>query len=263
MNSSILKQAIKISFIGVFLQLASACAPTVNVAKLNGVNKLAVVGYTATVEQEENSIDLNAITQQDQKKGNAILAYKHLTSSLGEHLKWEVIPYEDLIANADYQTLFYETQQGSSLASLQSAMASLSSDYHPEGIIWALRADTLSQSQRDLLLDALGVDAIASARVYIRPKSSGVLFFKTSTSYSAQVAFRVWSRGEDKEIWKDLMAQGEESETGAGIQLSIGGISVSSQDQKAYLQAVKLGYMALLERYDEARKKAESEAQVN
>ena len=38
---------------------------------------------------------------------------------------------------------------------------------------------------------------------------------------------------------------------------------VSSQDQKAYLQAVKLGYMALLERYDEARKKAESEAQVN
>ena len=259
MSTQSIVSIVRFSCIAMFLHLTAACAPTVNVAKLSGVNKLAVIGYTATVEKEDSTLDLSAIVNHGKTQDNAIIAYRQLTSSLQDHLKWDVLPYEDVIGNPHYQTVFEQTQRGSTLAGLQSAMASVSSDYHPKGIIWALRANSMNQSERDELLDALGVDAVASAQVYIRAESSGFLFFTTATTYSAQVAFRVWARGSSEEIWKDLVAQGDESDLSGGIKLSVHGISVSSQDQQAYLEAVQLGYQALLERYDEAKKKAEAE----
>ena len=77
---------------------------------------------------------------------------------------------------------------------------------------------------------------------------------KTSTSYGAQVTFRVWSPGAEEEIWKDLAAMGEESDESSGC--NFGPVAIKDDDQKAFIQAIERGYVALLERYDEARKDA-------
>jgi len=62
----------------------------------------------------------------------------------------------------------------------------------------------------------------------------------------------------DEPIWSDLMANGEESDASQGW--TFGPVTVRNDEQKAFLQAVERGYVALFDRYDEAFKDAQAKA---
>jgi len=54
------------------------------------------------------------------------------------------------------------------------------------------------------------------------------------------------------------MANGEESDASQGW--TFGPVTVRNDEQKAFLQAVERGYVALFDRYDEAFKDAQAKA---
>lgn len=138
------------------------------------------------------------------------------------------------------------------------SLSKLSQNYYPEGVIWGLYADNLSEEQRGRLFKALGVDAIATAVINVTASSSTQIFFKSSVAYSAQVNFKVRVPNAKEPIWSDGFAKGEAADESSGW--NFGPVTVRNDEQKAFIQAIERGYVALLERYDEALKEAQAKA---
>ena len=252
------KRSVELGMLLVGIFLGTACAPGVNLAQLKQVKKLAIVGYTATIERPaEQNTNISFLKSRDRTQDNAIFAYEQLGKALEQHIGWDVVPYSELVSNLGYRTIYDAVQSQNVVVRFQTNLGSLSSDFYPKDVMWALNANSLSKEQRTELCDALGVDAIGTALIKVKPKSTSSFLGNTSTTYAAQVAFRVWKPGNEEEIWKDLAAMGEESEGASGW--NFGGITFQNEDQRAFLQAVGLGYVELLRRFDAARKKAKAE----
>ena len=235
--------------------LISSCSARLNLTDIKKVKKVAIIGYDAKLNIEEEGISLSYFRDRELIKENAILAYQQMVTALAKKMGWEVVTYNNMISNSEYSAVYQEVLDKNILARMETSLGKLSMNYYPDGVIMGLYADNLSDDQRSRLYKSMGVDAIATAQITITASSTTKVFFSSHIAYSAQVNFKLRNQTSDKPIWSDLMATGKAADVSSG--LNFGPVIVRNDDQKAFLQAIERGYVALLNRYDKAVDKNE------
>lgn len=250
------RQILALTVLGI---LSSACGSTLKLAELDRVKTLAIVAYEARLKSPDgDGVKATFFKDRDAAKDNAIKAYEQLGGALTQKMKWAIKPHAEMIANPGYAAIFERVQNSNVFLRLEGKLAKLSENYYPDGVIWGSRAGWLTTEDRAKLFETLGVDAIAVAEVDVEVSYSTSFLMKTNAAYSAQVKFKVYAPNSDEPIWIDEMAKGDESETTSGW--NFGPVTFRNQEQKAFLEAIGLGYVALITRYEEAREKALAEA---
>lgn len=247
------------------LLLGSGCA-TFNVqrTRLDGVKSAAVVGYEAFVELGKSSQPrgqaggignmINAANTMNELSSGEYTAkrieqatktYDMLLQHLTEGTGWDWMGREAVTSTPAYSQVFQ---------SKRSSLATFGQDFGRARLVPNLLqphdASRLSKAERDALMDALRVDALAVVRVrYAVGKNTGFAINgmgKTGVLPKAIVDITVWDRQGEAPIWRDNDAAGETASV--GVETTMG---VVNDDQllQGMEEAAQSAYRAMMQRY--------------
>jgi hypothetical protein len=146
-----------------------------------------------------------------------------------------------MTSNPDYVAVKKEVFDNNVGARLSMKLRKLGNFFDPEGVILGYYAAQLNNLQRKRLLEALEVDALATAHITV------------SDSYRAQIDFSLLGPEEQTPIWLDRVARGPSAGSASGWRF--GNVLVRENiNHEKVLTGLDLGYTELIERREVAER---------
>jgi hypothetical protein len=256
----LLKKHLFLSFnIGCML-FFTACGVSIQAQRMSAVKKVAVIGYSARLSQEQKqdivsmANTLNSLANDDKTPAEkqASLAYGLLVNTLSKHLQCTVLSEEEVANNATYRALWEKVSQ-KGFSGFATAMSKLDKDYHLEHILWDYRADALSYEDKKNLIQALGVDAVVVAKTDVSASSSLSIGSFNSSDFKGTTSLKMFDAVDPTPVWKDPYAKGAASESASTFTLM--GVDLGDDKAEYFLQAIQHSFNKLISRYKKASSK--------
>ena len=212
---------------------------------------LAIVGFSGLIQVDQGSThsegdlingvkavgDVATGTAEQKRNAEALRVYQDLSDRLAKNLGWTVLPHDALVKTAAYQQLLTANpNQGKSWDALQRL----------NDVLRAEVVQGLDANQRGELAKALGVDAIAVAKViYVTGSREGG--FTVKTHPQAFIQFTVYDTKTNQEIWSDMHAVGQPTQE--SLDQNWAGVNDTSNQSEVYEKAADSALDALITRY--------------
>ncbi|HEX4924226.1 MAG TPA: hypothetical protein VFV50_09070 [Bdellovibrionales bacterium] len=190
-------------------------------AEVNKIKKVAVVSFSAYLPQSKKlGFDLGS-GKLGASEGGSLIAqtstnvdqmYLSLTQNLRQNLKWDVVPLPKMTSNAGYVKSYKQTMEG-----WQNKMAPPADtiQFLVKNVMDYDSTRILDQAGRDALLDALGVDALVTARVDVHLNGTSIMGIGSRYPQS-KVSFQVHTKGQERPVWFDGGVEGDEAKDSVG-----------------------------------------------
>lgn len=242
------------------LVLAGCGGKRVNTEEVRKVQRVAIVGYRAfdNVERGEGggsvlgtvnairgatSISDGSFEARAREQGEQI--YEIVREGVAGATSWKIATREEIAANPVYAALHRER--------MGLASAGIMTRYlrDADGILWELHPEQLEPAQRDELIAALGVDAVATAHVVFETgKHSGVSVTGVgSRTYHprATLTFKLFTKGVEKPI---LISRSTGVATAEGMK-TVMGVDTIAEQTRLFLEASRHALEAFASDYRE------------
>ncbi len=241
--------------------LSVGCA-SVGVIKerVEPIKKVAIIGYEVEEQkapilaapQPKYGMPASMLTMPPRETKVAAELYKNLSDVLTKELHWQVVDMSKVATNEAY----HDTQQKiSKLLMFNHGRKADWEAYLAQGIIPAKEFDSMDSRTKEALRRALGVDAIVVVEndVEMRKKASLMNLVGGSGSIPVStVHFSVYDMKDDKAVWWDHKAEGDEV---AEKTMQLGGISLNASGEdldRGPVVASEDAYRVLIARFREA-----------
>lgn len=197
--------------------------------QVDSVKSVAVVGFALQQRMPNTATGvLAAMTEHDsgpmpglkaapiaQPAEHARIMYDSLQKELAQRMHWKVLARTELERQPAYSALFAEkTKQPQFRPMVSGSNVEM---FIPEGIVESFLLNSMSFQERQALIRALNVDAIAVASVQIELVNEGGLKKLVGAGElhpQAKLGFYLYNATQEDAIWMDLNADGEESSDG-------------------------------------------------
>jgi len=251
------------------LTLSTGCATfKVQPPQLERVESAAVVGYESYLDlggrdQAKGGVGsvsntINAVNTMEKLSSGEYTAerieqgvkvYDKLLQHLTRGTGWTWTPREVLTSTPAYNRAFQAHK------AVGSGLAMTMGNYRQvPNLLQSYPVQSMSMAERNALMDALGVDAIAAVRVwFFAGERTGFAISgmgKTGVLPQAKVDLTVWDRSSEEPIWRDNDAKGEVASV--GVETTMGVVN-DAQLLQGMEEAAESALRVLMQRYLQAK----------
>jgi len=211
-----------LSVIALFIAATTTACSSLTVrekdsAAVAQIERVAVIGF----ENVQPMATLSGVTKLVEKGGDAFdrvdphadQMYEDLVAALKAQMNWQIVDRQKMVSNGTYQRLFHKTMTG--LQQTQMPVGPDQTKTLAKDIMEADCGRRMEIAGRDELMEALGVDAVAVARVDVDLGGFTIMGFGPRYPQS-RVNFIVYRRGQEKPVWHDGWIEGEEMDQSIG-----------------------------------------------
>ncbi len=245
---------------GACLFFVSGCSTmSVDKAKVGEVKQVSLVGFDLQQQMPPSlaGVVLGTETPSDgglrvagcENTTSAAEVLKDLGRTLAEDMKWKVIPSSTVTSNAVYREVYETYTKG---FQLKHPTPDGFRCYTDSGILDPFSIQKMDMTKRRELLQALGVDALATATVEVRLENQSFLKKLVASGDLASVAvvkFRLYNGTDEDPFWVDVNAKGEETQETTSYTV---GVFEEKPLHEQAVKAARTAIQALVVRYREA-----------
>lgn len=246
-----------------FLGLTACTTFSVEKERLAKVKTVAIVGFEVNQQIPPGLKDIFTAGRQKNDKSfgkvagwteaeHATEMYKNLATKLQKEKSWQVIPLEQMVANPAYIQAFKSKTEGLQNRPITDERTEM---FHAKGVLDSFAIRTLDDEILQKLKQDLKVDAIVTASLTVHLNNNSALASLVGAGEykpSATMYFDVKDLKDNKSIWMDTNAKGEEVKEGSRNFL---GLTEESKLNKLVIEASNSAYNQLFENYKNAKSK--------
>ena len=185
----------------------------VNKVEVQKVRRVALASFSFVQPQASTVLGAGGPDMQTHESEEVTACWNQVASTLKQNMRWNVLPAEQMVASAAYKKV-YETKMKGWQTNKVPHQGSL---FLVTGVMDAQSLRRMKPSERDLLMDALKVDALLETQVNIAFASSGVSVMGIGPRYpQATINLWMYKRGVEAPVWFDGRMWGEASKKSVG-----------------------------------------------
>lgn len=226
-----------ITILAAGLVLVSCASVKIKTPEANEIKKVAFVGFEVFRRTDGSMVgiikDATSDSSNPQTQEVSRICYDTFIEVVKRETEWEFISPESITSSSQYNEFFAENGRSTTL------IFDMGKRYHLKDIATGNAIDKMTVSQRDSLMDELGVDALVALEVLAYPgktTSSLSLFF---VKYRMTLnMFHVYTRGMDAPVIQMKNVIGNTAKSGH-ISVSLPFISIMSNDTRGLIGATE------------------------
>lgn len=216
--------------------VATSCASVqVDPLEVQEIKKVAFVGFEIFRRSDGSLVgivsDASTSSADPRTEDIALVCYETCKQVLSDGTQWVFVSKQDIASNTRYRELYDNTGRTTSL------ILDVGKRFHVHGIATGYAIKNMDHEDRNLIMDALDVDALVTLEVLAYPgKTSSIMNYSFINYRMTVVMFEIYTRNNDAPVVTMKNVAGKTAKDGHSS-VSLPFITIQSDDVRGLIGA--------------------------